>query len=807
MAQKVAEYEAVLSLNTGDFKKGMEDAESSFSSFKGKMASIGKGIATGLTAALGAASAAIIKIGKDAIDAYAEYEQLVGGVETLFKDSADTVIKNAANAYKTAGMSANEYMATVTSVSASLLQSLGGDTVEAAKKADLAIIDMSDNANKMGSSIESIQNAYQGFAKQNYTMLDNLKLGYGGTKEEMQRLLDDAQKLSGIEYDISSYADIVDAIHVVQTEMGITGTTAAEASTTIQGSLASMKAAWQNLLTGMTDETQDFDALMQNFFDSIVTVGENLIPRLSVVLTGVTSLITTLAPQLVAAIPNLLNQLLPALVSGAVSLVNAVVAALPGIITALMACLPTLIQGITQLLNGILAVLPTLLLTIVDTVVALFPVLVQAIIDFLPQLLECVLQIFDAIIASIPTLVQSLLDCLPQLLECVLQIIEGLIQGILGAIPNIIAVLPQIIISIIEFLLSAIPQIIECGINLITSLVAALPDIITAIVAAIPQIINGIINAVLSAIPQIIQAGINLLISLIQALPQIIQTIVTAIPEIISGLVNAIANNIPQIIQAGVELLVSLVKNLPAIIAAVVKAIPQIITSLVNAIVEGVPQIANAGLNLVKGLFNGISNAVSWLYGKLKGWVSSVLSYIKGLFGIHSPSKETAVFGKYVAEGLGVGIEKNADAANKASEKLSDNVLGTFEEMANDITDIESGILANEKVLNGGVSVTGVKDKIKSSVDLTDANLISGLSDLFENFINKNAEMMDKMIDAVSIGSHNGISTNSKSYVLKMGDTYLTGVFGEDVVKRVEQITDNKIDDFADAICEVVPAL
>ena len=798
MAQKVAEYEAILSLNTSDFKKGMEDAESSFGSFSSKMASVGKGIAVGLTAALTAASAAIVKIGKDSIAAYAEYEQLVGGVETLFKDSSDTVIKNAANAYKTAGMSANEYMATVTSFSASLLQSLGGDTVEAAKKADMAIVDMSDNANKMGTSIEMIQNAYQGFAKQNYTMLDNLKLGYGGTKEEMARLLADAQAISGIEYDISSYADVVDAIHVIQTEMGITGTTAKEASTTIQGSISSMKAAWTNLLTGMTDETQDFDALMQNFFDSVVTVGENLIPRISVVLNGITSLVTTLAPQLVAMIPELLNQLLPALVSGAVSLVNAVVAALPGIISALMAALPTLIQGITQLIQGILAVLPTLLLTIVDTVVALIPILVQAIIDLIPSLVETVLLIIDAIVASVPVLIQALLDCLPQLLECVLQMVESLIQGLLGAIPNIIAALPQIIISIIEFLLSAIPQIIECGINLITSLVGALPEIIAAIVAAIPQIINGIINAVLNAIPQIIQAGINLLISLIQALPQIITTIVTAIPEIISGLVNAIANNIPAIIQAGVELLVSLVQNLPTIIKEVIKAIPQIITSLVKAIGEGVPKIVDAGLNLVKGLFNGISNAVSWLYGKLKGWVSSVLSYIKGLFGIHSPSKETAVFGKYVAQGLGVGIEDNADAANKASKKLSDNVLNTFGEMADEVTDIENGIFG-DKTIEGGLSVAR-EDSIKSSVDVNDVSLISGFASLIDKMIERNAAMFDKLTDAVSIGSNNGISTSNKTVNIYMGDNNYSGVFGNDADKYVRKIAGEEVDELVDIL-------
>ena len=232
--------------------QAMKKSNNHFAEFGNAVKKVGATVGKAFVVGLAAAGAAIVKIGKDAIEAFSDYEQLVGGVETLFGSSASTVIKNATNAFKTAGLSTNEYMETVTAFSASLLQSLEGDTEEAAKKADMAITDMADNANKMGTSIDSIQNAYQGFAKQNYTMLDNLKLGYGGTKEEMQRLLEDAQKISGIKYDISSYSDIVDAIHVVQTEMGITGTTAKEASSTIQGSFSAMKSAWKNVLTGLT---------------------------------------------------------------------------------------------------------------------------------------------------------------------------------------------------------------------------------------------------------------------------------------------------------------------------------------------------------------------------------------------------------------------------------------------------------------------------------------------------------------------------------------------------------------------------
>ena len=224
-------------------------------------------------AAIAAGAAALGKVASEAISGYADYEQLVGGVETLFADSADVVQQYASNAFKTAGLSANEYMETVTSFSASLLQSLGGDTAKAAQVGDMAISDMADNANKMGSSMESIQNAYQGFAKQNYTMLDNLKLGYGGTKTEMERLLADASKLSGVEYNIDSLSDVYEAIHVVQEEMGITGTTAKEAYETISGSLATTKAAWSNLLVGIADENADFPALINNFVESASEIG------------------------------------------------------------------------------------------------------------------------------------------------------------------------------------------------------------------------------------------------------------------------------------------------------------------------------------------------------------------------------------------------------------------------------------------------------------------------------------------------------------------------------------------------------
>nr|DAJ16229.1 MAG TPA: tail tape measure protein [Podoviridae sp. ct13o21] len=348
-----------ISVDDGDVDKGFSETSSKAETLAGKLKG---GLATAAKvggAAIVAAGAAAVAITKQAVENYGEYEQLVGGVETLFKSSADTVMQYAANAYQTAGMSANEYMTTVTAFSASLLQSMGGDTDAAAEKANLAITDMSDNANKMGSSMESIQNAYSGFAKQNYTMLDNLKLGYGGTKEEMQRLLDDANALNAAQgnytnYTIDSYADIVDAIHTVQTEMGITGTTQLEASTTIQGSIASMKASYDNFITGLGDENADMAELITNLLGSTVTVAENLLPVVERILENIGVVVQEKGPEMIEKFVSYAIDKLPDIIELGLQMVIALVKGLA--------------QNLPQLVTGVLNMAATIIKTLVDSI-------------------------------------------------------------------------------------------------------------------------------------------------------------------------------------------------------------------------------------------------------------------------------------------------------------------------------------------------------------------------------------------------------------------------------------------------------
>jgi len=365
-----------------------ERSHGKMSAFFGKIgtAAVKMGAAVG-TAAVTAGTA----LTKMAVDSYADYEQLVGGVETLFKESQKKVMEYADNAYKTAGMSANEYMETVTSFSASLLQSLGGDTAAAADVADRAITDMSDNANKMGSSMESIQNAYQGFAKQNYTMLDNLKLGYGGTKEEMERLLEDAEKLSGVKYDMSSFADIVEAIHVVQNEMGITGTTAREASSTIQGSAAAMKSAWKNLLTGIAAENQDMELLFKNLYDSVVTYAGNIIPRVKTTLEGLMSLVKQVAPEIVQKLLSIIKEKAPKMLSAGFDL------------------LKKLTQGLMDALPDLIEKVPTIIQKIVQTLMKYAPEILAAGVELLEILGKGILKAVPALLKSMKTIGSDLL--------------------------------------------------------------------------------------------------------------------------------------------------------------------------------------------------------------------------------------------------------------------------------------------------------------------------------------------------------------------------------------------------------------
>lgn len=595
--------------------------DSPFQKVLGKIGSAVNTAVKASAAAVGAASAGVAALGTACINAYADYEQLVGGVETLFKDSADTIQTYADNAYKTAGLSANEYMETVTSFSASLLQSLDGDTEKAAAAADLAITDMADNANKMGTAMESIQNAYQGFAKQNYTMLDNLKLGYGGTKEEMQRLLADAEKLSGVKYDLSSYADIVEAIHVIQTEMGITGTTAKEASTTIQGSVASMKAAWANLMVGMADDTQNFDMLLSNFIESIGTVADNLLPRIGIVIEGMGKLVAGLAPEIASALPTLTNELLPNLVELGVQSISALVQGIQengdSLAAGALSIVGTLAEGIAELL-------PMVADTAASLVVSLADGLTESLPDIIPIAIE-----------TISTLVENLTENANTVIEAGIQIILALGEGLIAALPQLIETVPQIVINIANVINDNAPKLIDTALYLITRLAVGLVQAIPTLVVNIPKIIEAIVAAFMAF--QWLNLG----------------------KQLIDGVANGVK-------KAG-ESMATAAKN----------AFSKFKAKITGS--EVATELKNIGKYIIDGIVGGIKNSLSKIAniaGKIK---DTLLSKLKGLFKIASPSKlMKEEVGTYIGEGIAVGIEESGQMAVDAAEDVADKIADTL---------------------------------------------------------------------------------------------------------------------------------
>ena len=579
---------------------------------------VGKVIGTGMIAA-GTAVAGLVT---QATSSYAEYEQLVGGVETLFKDSASKVMEYANNAFQTAGMSANEYMTTVTSFSASLLQSLGGDTAAAADKADMAIRDMSDNANKMGTSMEMIQNAYNGFAKQNYTMLDNLKLGYGGTKEEMARLLADAEKISGQKFDLSSYGDIVDAIHVIQTEMGITGTTAAEAAGTISGSMASVKASWQNLVTAMADDNADLGGYIDTFVNSAATMVGNMLPRISIALNGVVQLIEQLAPVILGKIPELLSQLLPSVVNAATGLIQALVDILPGMVTAITDMLPSVINGFESIIDGLISAIPSVVQALVDALPQIIPLLVNTIEHLFVTICTVLPQIIQPIIEALPGLIEQLIACLldmiPNLLDGIMTLISSLINMLPQVLPKIIQGIMDIITMIIDYIPVIIPMLVEAVVQLINLLGDQLPVIIPMLVDAIVQIIYMLVDALPVIIPMLIDAVVMIIQAIVEQLPGILMALIDALPEILGAVWDAIVmvfENLPQWFG-------QIFMGVLSIIGTMLAPIGQFFTDLWNGIVAGV----QAAWDWVVGILSIVG---TWIYDNV---IAPVAEFFTGLW-------------------------------------------------------------------------------------------------------------------------------------------------------------------------------
>ena len=783
------------SLDSGGLQSGM-----------GKVASIAQqalGVFSGqmMTRAVDS----LVNLGKTALSSVGALEQNVGGVETLFGDTADAVIAAADRAYQTAGMSANDYMSTVTSFSASLLQSLSGNTEEAAKVADMAIIDMADNANKMGTSMDMIQNAYQGFAKQNYTMLDNLKLGYGGTKTEMERLLADAQKLTGVKYDINNLNDVYQAIHVIQEEMGITGTTAKEASATLEGSMAAAKAAWDNFMNGSSDADQ--------LADAFATAADNIVNNLTEIIPRFAETLPALAGAIVSQIPDLVAAIVPAVLSAGQSILE----------QARDAVLDFDFEGMVE--KGVETITDFIsgdgLRSFLGCLVDIFTGIVNGISSMLPTLLP-------ALVELIAYTVTKLIEQLPALLDCALQLIKGLADGILAALPVLIESLPEIISAIVQFLISAVPQIIDAGIELLIALVDALPTVIDALIDALPQIIEATVTALIAAAPQIVRAGIKLLGALIEAIPVIVVELAKAVPDIIEAIDvlaelpdligEVFAEIVADLVEWGTDMgskAQELITQLCTKVSNVLRNLPgQIWTHLVNAVTRvvqwGQQMLSNASTamsNLLSKvnsiiqelpgkiwthLVNAVNKVIAWgqqMLSNASTAMSNMLSKVNSIIQ-ELPGKIWTHLVNTVNKVVAWGQQMVSNASTAASNMLS-KVSSTLQQLPGKVWDYLSQ--AAQKVVSWGTElaskgasaakslfdsvVDGLKslpDKIKSIGSDIVSGLWNGISSGWDWLKNKVSNLATSLLDAAKDAL--GINSPSKEFADEVGRWIMPGV-------------------------------
>lgn len=692
-------------------------AESDAKSLSGKLKGVASktlGTVSKITAGMvTAATGAVAALTKLSVEHYAEYEQLTGGVETLFKNSSNKVMEYANNAYQSAGMSANEYMSTITGFAASLLQGLGGDTEKAAQIGNMAVEDMSDNANKMGTSMEMIQNAYQGFAKQNYTMLDNLKLGFGGTKTEMERLLKEAGKISGIKYDISNFSDIIEAIHVIQNEMGITGTTAKEAATTIEGSLNMTKSAWSNLLTGMADDNANFDILIDNLVNSASTFGDNILPRVEIAIKGIGQLVEKLLPPIVARLPQLITDILPSLLNAGVQMVgslgNGIIQALPNLINCSVQAIQTILNGITSNLPQIVSGAMGIVSALVDGIVQVLPMLLEAGLQLLIALGQGIAESLPTLIPTIVNLIISICDTiienLPLILDVAIQIIMALVQGLITALPTLISEVPRIINSFANAIYSALPQILEAGVQILMMLIKGLIDSIPTLIANIPQIILAIVNAI--TVYNWTSLGKNL----IEWIGNGLSSMKGSIGSIAKGIADSVVNGIKNIFTSGTSLgrnLISWVSNgISGSVGTIVNTARSMATGAINAIknVFSWSALSDIGKNLVKGIWNGISNMTGWIINLIGGFAKSVIKSIKNFFDIHSPSRVMRdLIGVNIVKGIGVGIDVETPNLEKDIDANMEDLVAKMSATVDYETAMTTArVVAHNNVLSGGI--------------------------------------------------------------------------------------------------------
>ena len=780
------ELKVIISASTDGFKKGVQEAEHTLKSFAAAPAKFAKDFTKSFvktTAAFATASATMVgAIAKGSLDAYANYEQLVGGVDTLFKDSSAQLQAYAANAYKNQQMSANQYMEMATSFSASLIQSLGGDTTLAAKYADMAITDMADNANKMGTSIESVQNAYRGFARGSYAMLDNLKLGYGGTRQEMERLLSDAEKLTGVKYDINNLNDVFDAIHAIQTELGITGTSAEEAMKTIQGSAAMTKAAWQNLLTAFADESADITKAVSNLSESTIALVGNVGKRVAQIFPAIADGLGQFISETAGTLVEMIQSIAPKFISSVSGLASVIASTLPQIAAIVAELAPQIIESFVSIMSSlgeafsgaidaIIANLPAILGALAIALVSCSGIIGNAMITLLQGITTALPMAFEALIPQIPALITNLATTLASFVGVMLAGATTLFQGIADALPTVIAsvcaVLPNLVNSIVSFLVSNVGLIISAAITLFSGIIDAMPTIIATVVGLLPELITNICNGLASGIGSIISGFIQLFLGFVQALPTIISIIVGALPSIISSIISGLLSNIGALVAGFVQLFIAFIIAIPQIVSAIISNIPLIIQAIVQGLIDGIGQLFEAAGKLGKAIWDGIKSiftggnpgteiaaettqaVVSGQGSMYKAGQGMGTSYNQGLASQSGKTYDTSYMtGETTVQGVSDGLQGLGGVVSDAGYTYNNGLNQISTDASAYSTDIGNNTI--EGFTTAAEEIEAPMNQMRSTVEETFIQMEEAVNKSVNKIVNAVEKMVDKLLDSVN---------------------------------------------------------
>lgn len=750
---------ATISLDSSKYDSGLDSAADRANTIGdrigGALATIGKVGA----AAVGAAATAITAMGAQAVGMYANFEQLEGGIETLFgtqgqsleeyaksvgkgvdevteryntlMTAQETAMANAGEAYRTAGLNMNEYMETITAFAASLKASTD-DEVEAAKVADMAVQDMSDNANKMGTSMESVQSAYMAFSKQNYTLLDNLKLGYGGTKTEMERLLKDAEKLSGVKYDISNLSDVYNAIHVIQENLGITGTTAKEAMHTIEGSSRMTKAAWDNVVLAIGRGEGVSDAF-DNFLTAVFGDGSegsglinNIVPRVKTTMEGIANFIVSAAPIIADAIPGIIDAVFPSLFETAIALVGMLVASLPSILeslgTAAVTAVHSILAQVSEAIIGydMFSDLSSFMDAIMDILGTFIPNFVESGVNWLINLLGGFTDI-GIIGENLNLLLESILigisEGLPLILDKGIELITFLVNGMLENYPALITTMGDMLVQLIDFIMTNMPLFLEKGIEFAGNMAEGLMNNLPAIIQAIIGVIEKVITTIEEKLPQFLEKGKELIEKVIGGIGEKLPEFIKTMAELLVQAITTIAEHLPQFLAKGGELIGQLIAGIIEKIPDVVKGAGDIIKSIFDAFAE--VDWLELGSQVVNGLVDGLASGAEAIWDAAKDAASNAFNAACDYLGIESPSK----LGRYIGRMFDAGIAEDMED-NAPTNEAENMVKSVYDSARAAVKDIEIPIATVGGEPRQGMTVDSM---IRSLYELV-AQYLPGLS-------------------------------------------------------------------------------